>query len=223
MVAICALGWALVTPLAQPAIPGEQQALTREELQLIRQLERHLNGIGTMVADFIQVSPYGTSGVGGSISFGRVFLERPGKIRWEYDAPTPLLIVINDDDLTYYDLELDQISYSSVDSRLSELLIDENIRFLDEGIRVVDVRANEDAASITLQESAAESTDNLGIQELSLLFATAPELVLKRIKLRDMNGKVTTVELKNPRYGEKLEDALFVVKNPRIFNRKKRP
>lgn len=57
-----------------------------------------------MRADFVQIASNGEK------VEGRLYIEKPNKIRMEYNAPSNVLIVGNGDYIVYYDKELDQIT-----------------------------------------------------------------------------------------------------------------
>ena len=86
---------------AATAVPTE---LSPEERRTVSQAERYLNDIKTLQARFIQESS------NGGVAQGRIYLSRPGKLRFEYDPPTPILIVSSGLVVTYYDRELEQVS-----------------------------------------------------------------------------------------------------------------
>ncbi|MDE3060750.1 MAG: outer membrane lipoprotein carrier protein LolA, partial [Pseudomonadota bacterium] len=70
----------------------------------IHRIEDYLSNLTTIVSDFTQVAPDGT------LSTGKFYLKRPGKMRWQYNPPTPILMVSSGSELVYYDIELDQIT-----------------------------------------------------------------------------------------------------------------
>ncbi|PZP84599.1 MAG: outer membrane lipoprotein carrier protein LolA, partial [Azospirillum brasilense] len=87
----------------------------------IKRVEGYLTGLSTIVADFSQVA------ANGELSEGKFYLKRPGKMRWEYAPPTPILLVSNGKVITYYDAELDQVNYVPVDDTLAGFLAQDTI------------------------------------------------------------------------------------------------
>ena len=96
----------------------------------VEKIEAHLSKLKTMTANFTQESPDGT------VSTGKFFLKRPKKMRWQYNPPTPILMVTRGDFLTYYDYELNQVSDIPVD--LLNILSRQNLRFNDADIIVAE-------------------------------------------------------------------------------------
>lgn len=204
----------IASSLISPA-PAQEPPLifmTQEELapyaKTIRRIENYLSGISTIVADFTQAAP------DGSISTGKFFLQRPGKMRWQYHPPTPVLMVADGKEFIYYDYELDQISRISLDSTLIGFLAQERIRFDNGqvGIRDFSEQANVIRITVAQREKAKEG-------ELTLEFSTSP-MVIRNMVVRDAAGQITSVALNNARFGVKMDPKLFLFKEPR--NRLKR-
>lgn len=71
----------------------------------LSKIENYLNNLRSLKADFIQMAS------NGGTAEGKVYISKPSKIRMEYTAPEPLLIVGNGDYIIYHDKELDQILF----------------------------------------------------------------------------------------------------------------
>ena len=166
-------------------------------------IERYLNDIDTIVADFSQVAP------DGSLTGGMFYLKRPGNMRWEYAPPTPVLIVASDGQLVFYDAELKQVSYYPIDETLAGFLAKDTIRFDDTDVRVKHLQQDNSSLRLTLVQK-----DRPNDGELSLEFSDKP-LQLRNIVVKDMQGQLTTISLTNAKYGQALPDKLFVFKDPR--------
>lgn len=162
-------------------------------------IEAYLNGLTTVVADFLQTDS------AGKISDGKFFLKRPGKLRWQYNPPVPVLIVGNGNTLSYVDLELNQVSRASADASLSAFLSRPHISFKSKDVNVVAFGSKAGATRISLQRPghADEGT-------LTLVFDEHP-LVLRKMEVVDSTGKTTIISFHNVRQGEQLSDQLFYV------------
>src|SRR5690554_5782401 len=86
-IGLIALSAAPLTTVAQTAqgvaelTPGDQDTIQR--------VEDYLNSIKTLDARFQQVDSNNKR------ASGRIYIQKPGKLRFEYDPPTPVLIVAN--------------------------------------------------------------------------------------------------------------------------------
>ncbi|SVE22237.1 uncharacterized protein METZ01_LOCUS475091, partial [marine metagenome] len=96
------------------------------------QVESYLNSIKTLSAQFLQVDSEG------NVTNGRLYLRRPGRIRFEYDDPSPLLIVADGFWLIFHDRELGQVSRYPLYETPLGVLVDEpvNLRKKVEVVRV---------------------------------------------------------------------------------------
>src|SRR5260370_6069786 len=63
----------------------------------VPEVERYFNSIRTMQARFVQNNP------NGSVVQGTLYIRRPGRMRFEYDAPSKLKIVADGTQVTLWD------------------------------------------------------------------------------------------------------------------------
>ena len=181
---------------AEPATP-----------QQIAFAEEYLNGIHSIVSEFIQEAP------SGDVSTGTFFLERPGKLRWQYNPPVPILIVVNKGSVAYYDAELDELSYLSDKDTLTSFLTRSDIKFSGDVV-VTNAESVDKVLRITLvlKEKPDEGS-------MTLVFEEAPFL-LRKIELTDAAKNVTRINLNNPQFGVAIDNKLFIFKNPK-YNKKR--
>lgn len=169
----------------------------------ITRVETYLNKIDTIIADFTQIAP------DGALTGGKFYLKRPGKMRWQYDPPTPILMVANGDAIIFYDYELEQISHIPLDNTLAGFLAQEVIDFDDQSIQLTGFDQSPGSIRLSLvQRGQAEDG------ELTLEFIDNP-IQIKNMIIRDAQGKSTTISLQNARYGHTLEENLFTFRDPR--------
>ena len=83
----------------------------------VDQLQAFLANTQTARGVFSQ-SVLGESGRTPRLSGGAFVLQRPGKLRWIYQRPYNLLLVVNDEKLWSYDSDLNQATVSSIDQSL---------------------------------------------------------------------------------------------------------
>jgi outer membrane lipoprotein-sorting protein len=168
----------------------------------IERVQDYLSGLTTIISDFTQVAP------DGSLTSGKFFLERPGRMRWQYDPPTPILMVANGSQLVYYDYELEQLSYIPLDSTLIGFLAQDKIRF-DNSVGIFSF--SENAGTVRIGVAQRSHPDD---GRLVLEFSDRP-LLIRNMVVTDASGQVTTVSLNNARYGEKIDKNLFDFRDPR--------
>jgi len=173
----------------------------------IQRIEQYLTHLNTIVADFTQVAP------DGSLTNGKFFLQRPGKMRWQYNPPTPVLMVANGKELIFYDHSLEQVSYIPLDGSLVSFLGREKITF---GGDVGITEFTNEAEAIRIEVAQVKKPTE---GKLMLEFSDKP-LTLRNMVVTDAAGQVTTVSLQNARFGDKIPAELFVFKDPREKRRK---
>lgn len=167
----------------------------------LQRIEVYLNSLTTITADFTQAAP------DGSIATGRFYLQRPGKMRWEYDPPTPILMVSNGSTITYFDRELAQISHISLDSTLAGFLARPVIAF--SGDVTIDSLTNE-AGAVRVTVHQTEKTDE---GNLTLEFSDKP-LVIRSLIVKDSAGQITQVAFQDAHFGQPIDQELFVFRDP---------
>ena len=181
----------------------EQQKLTgdSQEAALYR-VERYLNELQSIKATFRQFDDVGNTGT------GTFYLKRPGKMRWQYDPPVPVLMVSNGTYLTYIDFEIEQVTHIPLDSTMAGLIANEDID-LNEDVTVQDVRAGAGAIRIVLtpKDDPKEGVLILELKEKPMR--------LTRMILGDTTGQMTRVDLSDAEYNLPLDDVLFKFEDPR--------
>lgn len=195
-----------VPAMAAPPVPAALSESDRSELARVRD---YLDAIRTLSARFIQVASNGNT------VEGDVFLSRPGKLRFQYDPPTPILVISDGWFLGYYDLELEQANTAPVGSTPIAFLLRESISFAD-GITVTGFESKAGTLRIGLVK-----TDDPGQGSITLSFNAAP-LALRQWTVVDSQGQSITVSLMNPRFGETLSPKLFHLIDPNDLSRVKR-
>ena len=90
------LGAAASAPVAAPLTPADRADLGR--------IEAYLNAVDTLKAHFLQIAP------DGSTAEGTAWMQRPGRMRFQYDPPAPLLLIAGHGVFVYYDRELRQVT-----------------------------------------------------------------------------------------------------------------
>lgn len=198
------------TPIKTPIKAVTKSNLHSASIDDIKRIETYLSKLSTIKASFTQVAP------NGELSEGTFYLKRPGKMRWQYNPPTPILLVSNGSTFTYYDAELDQVNYIDVDDTLASFLGRDDIRMESDITTITESSAESGVIRITLVE---KKKPNEGA--LSLEFSETP-LALRNMIITDATGATTRIALQNAEFGLALDNALFVFKDPRGVKTRKR-
>ncbi len=83
-----------------------------------REVEKYLAGLATWSADFQQTIDDGNGKVLRSAA-GKLYLQRPGKFRWDYSQPSEQLVLADGKQIWFYDKDLAQANVRDMDSTLA--------------------------------------------------------------------------------------------------------
>lgn len=81
-------------------------------------VEKYLAGLSSWSADFTQTIDDGNGRVLRSAA-GRLYLQRPGKFRWDYSEPSEQLVLADGKQIWFYDKDLAQANVRDMDSTLA--------------------------------------------------------------------------------------------------------
>src|SRR6202048_1557438 len=81
-------------------------------------VEKYLAGLATWSADFTQTIDDGHGKVLRSAA-GKLYLERPGKFRWDYTEPSEQLVLADGKQIWFYDKDLAQATGRDMDTSLA--------------------------------------------------------------------------------------------------------
>lgn len=196
----------LLPTLAMAATP---LPWAKHDDEIVR-VETYLTDLTTIVADFNQVD------ADGGLAKGKFYLKRPGKMRWQYAPPTPILLVSDGKVVTYYDSELDQVNYVPVDDTLAGFLGQKVIKLNSGATKLTQFSSANGMIRATVVQ--AESPDE---GALTMEFSDAP-LQLRQMIVTDASGQRTTIQLQNAEFGKELPDTLFTFEDPRGIKARRR-
>lgn len=185
-------------------IGAAHAALSADDLTSIGKVEDYMNGITSLAASFVQIGPRG------ELSRGRFYMRRPGRLRFEYDPPVPLLIVADGLWLVLYDKELNQVTRLPLYETPLGVLVAENVN-LSKDVEVT--RVDRQAGLLRVQLIDRDRPDE---GWLSLAFSDPP-LELRQWHVQDAQGGITNVALSDMQIGTKLDPELFVFTDPAPF------
>ena len=179
--------------------------LTKQDVADLVRIERHLNGIKTMQARFLQISS------DGSYSEGMIHLSRPGRMRIEYDPPNPIMVIADGSSLIYVDKEMEQATAIFLSLTPADLLLRKNLSFTSEEILITGFKRSPGIIRVSLVK-AESPLDG----QLTLVFSDMP-LELRKWAVNDAQGVKTTVSLLGSRFGIKVDKTLFDYEMPDPF------
>ena len=81
-------------------------------------VEKYLSGLASWSADFEQTIDDGHGNVLRTAA-GRLYLQRPGKFRWDYSKPSEQLVLADGKQIWFYDKDLAQANVRDLDTSLA--------------------------------------------------------------------------------------------------------
>jgi outer membrane lipoprotein-sorting protein len=187
--------------LATGAHAAPAPKLSEADKADIARIERYLNDIRTLKTRFSQTNPDGTS------ASGTIYVQRPGRMRVEYDPPNPVLVVATGVWLIYHDKKLGQVSHLPINSSPAAFLVRDSLEFARDGA-ILGFERGPKVLRLTVAEKA-----DAGAQKLTLVFADSP-LKLEKWMVVDPQGQTTHVSLVEPATGVALDPILFKFSDP---------
>ena len=168
----------------------------------------HFSAIRTMTGDFIQFGPRGEQ------TGGKFFIARPGKLRFNYEAPSGFRVISDGKSVVIDNRRLNTMDLYPLSKTPLKLLLDDRIDL--SGKRVKSVK--EDGNSITIQMA---DRSVFGSSRITMTF-DARTYDLRQWTITDAQGKDTTVVIDNVQRDVALDAGLFVIDYKRNYevNRK---
>jgi outer membrane lipoprotein-sorting protein len=177
-------------PAAQAASASAQKIAT------------HFSSVQTMTGDFVQFGPKGEQ------TGGKFFIERPGKIRFNYEKPSPIRVVADGKSVVINNKKLDTWDIYSLNKTPLKLLLSENIDLTDG--KVKNVKEEDDLTTIVLGDKSI-----FGDSKISMMFDPKSN-DLRQWTITDAKGLDTTVMIFNVKQGEKIDPKLFEIDYLRV-------
>ncbi|GLK75000.1 outer-membrane lipoprotein carrier protein [Methylopila jiangsuensis] len=143
----------------------------------------YVNSIQTMVANFTQVGPDGRR------TNGTLYLDKPGKIRFQYAAPSQLEIISDGDSVAVRNRKLNTQDLYPLSQTPLRFLLQKRIDLLQDA-NVIGVFQDPEIVSVILEEKRAIG----GKSQLQLMFGGA-DYKLQSWTVTDARGGETTVAL----------------------------
>lgn len=199
------VGFAAVPGDAAAATKYKAMALTEEQASAVQRVNDFINSFSSLRGDFTQISPRGQT------SRGVVLISKPGKMRFEYAPPVPLLIVSDGKWLTIKNTKKEKGDQFPLSSTPLRLVVASEVNLLKE-TDVIGFEQAEGLTSITLQDKKSK------LGGFITLIYDEQSKSLQQWVVVDGKGRRTTVQLANLEMGVKVDPKLFVVKIDRSRN-----
>jgi outer membrane lipoprotein-sorting protein len=188
-----------MAPASQAATPGfmhfERSDADKADLDRI---SAYLNGMHTLKGSFIQIGP------DGQVDEGVFYIEKPGRMRFEYHAPNPVLIVSDGSTVAVANRRLNTVDHYPLWSTPLDLILSDDLN-LKRNPSVAGVTREPGEIIVNARASSSKVNGNI-----SLIF-TDPTLELRQWTIVDGQDLSTTVSIRDLQPDVTLDPSLFTL------------
>jgi outer membrane lipoprotein-sorting protein len=184
---------------AKPATPPLSDSISTEAGQhaLVDRVSLYLSTIQTLVGNFVQVGPDGRK------TEGKFYIAKPGRIRFEYDPPSPIEVVADGSQVVVHDRRLDTKDLYPLSQTPLRFLLADRIDLWND-TKVVSVGADDKYVTVTIEERQFV----IGTSRLMMMF-NAKDFQLLQWTVTDPQGYETTVGVYNLDMKQKPDPNMF--------------
>lgn len=173
---------------------------------VIQKANAYLNGATSIVADFVQVAQDGRR------SEGKLYVQRPGRLRFEYAQPATLEIVADGTSVSIKDRKLATQDMYFLSQTPLKFLLKDRID-LRKDVKILDVVSDRKDAIVSIEDKATFG----GTSRIKLVF-DPKTFALRQWQVTDPQGYETLVTLFNIDLTQTPDPSLFKISNERLLN-----
>ena len=166
---------------------------------MLDKVSSYLSSVQTMVGNFVQVGPDGRR-VDGTFS-----IQKPGKVRFQYNPPSPIDIIADGSSVVVRDRSLETADFYPLSQTPLRYLLADHIDLVRD-TDVLSVSADDTFVTVVIEETQVMT----GTNRLMIMF-DAKNLQLKQWTVTDPQGLDTTVAVYNLDSVKKPDPNLFVI------------
>lgn len=197
-------------PGAKPTVIGSPKdqapgTFSAEQRALANRISAYLSGIRTLVGEFVQVGP------DGSKTQGQMYLQKPGRVRFEYDDPSPVQLIADGSSVVVRDRKLATQDLYPLSQTPLRFLLADKIDLLKD-TNVVAIYSDDIFSTVVIEEKQVIG----GTHRLMLMFS-AKDLTLKQWTVTDPQGFDTTVAIYNLDSTKTPDPSLFKINYHRVL------
>ena len=196
-------------PFGGSSKSDEATAFTPQQRALLDRVSKYLSNMQTLVGNFVQIAP------DGSRTEGTFYIQKPGKVRFEYNPPSPTEVIADGSSVAVRNRDLLTQDLWPLSQTPLRYLLADHINLLRD-TDVVSVSSDDKFITVVVEEKQIM----VGTSRLMVMF-DAKTTELKQWTVTDPQGLDTTVSVFNLDPTKKPDPNLFVInyqRNPNISN-----
>lgn len=191
--------------LALAALP--QAATAAADPVAAQKIADHFSSVKTMMGEFVQFGPRGEQ------TGGKFFIQRPGKLRFNYDKPSPMRVIADGKNVVIGNVKLKTWDLYPLSKTPLSLLLSEKIDLGNKMVR--DVKQEADLTTIVLGDKTI-----FGDSTITLMF-DPKTFDLRQWTITDVQAKDTSVMIFNVQNGVQLDPSVFEIPYADVHGQKR--
>jgi len=168
-----------------------------KDAKAVAKISKHFSSVPSMKGEFIQFGPNGEQ------TGGKFYLKRPGRIRFDYAKPSPIMVKANGKTVAINNKKLKTWDYFPLSKTPLRLLLSSRIDANDKTIK--SVKREKDLTTVILADKSV-----FGNSKITLMF-DPKTFDLRQWTITDNQGKDTSVMIFNVKKNVKLSKRLFKI------------
>jgi outer membrane lipoprotein-sorting protein len=186
-----------VTPArVDPATPG---GLSVAQRTAVERVNGYFNSVSTLVGNFVQVGPDRKR------LEGDFYLQKPGKVRFDYDPPSPVELIADGSSVVVRDRKLATQDLYPLSQTPLRFLLAEKLDLIKD-TNIIGVYQDDLFINVVIEEKHPL----VGTHRLMLMFG-AKDSELKQWTITDPQGYDTTIAIFNLNQKDKPDPSLFKI------------
>ena len=165
--------------------PGSANALSPEQRGIIERVNGYLSSMQILSGKFVQVAPDGRR------TQGAFYISKPGKVRFEYDDPSPIELIADGQSVVVRDRRLATQDVYPLSQTPLRFLLSDHVDLMKD-TSLVGVYADDVFITVVVEEK----NGIVGTSRLMIMFG-AKDMQLKQWTVTDPQGYDTTVAVYN--------------------------
>ncbi len=191
--------------LALVALP--EIAMAAADPSAAQKIADHFSSVKTMMGEFVQFGPRGEQ------TGGKFFIQRPGKLRFNYDKPSPMRVIADGKNVVIGNVKLKTWDLYPLSKTPLSLLLSEKIDLGNKLVR--DVKEEADLTTIVLGDKTI-----FGDSTITLMF-DPKTFDLRQWTITDVQAKDTSVMIFNVQNGVQLDPSVFEIPYADVHTQKR--
>jgi outer membrane lipoprotein-sorting protein len=186
--------------LAVPGIgfaQGAPAAAGQSSSAAAQKIADHFSSVKTMMGEFVQFGPRGEQ------TGGKFYIERPGKLRFNFEDPSPIRVIADGNNVAIGNLKLSTWDLYPLSKTPLSLLLSDHIDLGNQTVR--DVKVEPDLTTIVLGNKSV-----FGDSTITMMFDSKTS-DLRQWTITDAQNKDTSVMIYNVQNGVNFDKRVFTI------------